>query len=202
MEPDGGAVPQPAVRVRDPQALRALAHPLRLTLLGLLRLEGPSTATRLGRRAGESSGAASYHLRELARYGFVSEVRDRGTARERWWQATHGMTSWSAADFAADAPELVDQLHRYAIGLRARLLSGWLADRATAPGEWEAAASLNDYALRLTPDQARALTAELTAVTDRWRRDHPTTRPAEGSEVVAVILDVLPVREWPTSWDA
>ena len=44
------------VHVSDPQVLRALAHPLRGRLLGLLRVDGPSTATRLAERVGESSG--------------------------------------------------------------------------------------------------------------------------------------------------
>src|SRR4051812_14770407 len=62
---------EPAIQVTDVRALRALAHPLRNRLLGLLRLDGPATASRLARVVGESSGATSYHLRQLAAYGFV-----------------------------------------------------------------------------------------------------------------------------------
>src|SRR6516225_9301904 len=72
-------------QANEVQAIRALAHPLRLELLDLLRFEGPSTATLLGQRLGESSGATSYHLRQLARYGFVAEMPSEGT-RERWWR--------------------------------------------------------------------------------------------------------------------
>ena len=68
----------------DVAAVRALAHPLRLELLDLLRFEGPSTATLLAGRVGESSGATSYHLRQLARYGYIEEERRSG--RERWWR--------------------------------------------------------------------------------------------------------------------
>jgi len=68
----------------DTRAVRALAHPLRLRLLDLLRFDGPSTATLLARRVGESSGATSYHLRLLARYGYIEEAQ-RGAGRERWW---------------------------------------------------------------------------------------------------------------------
>ncbi len=69
----------------DAGAIRALAHPLRLELLDLLRFEGSSTATLLARRLGESSGATSYHLRQLARYGYVEEAPSAGK-RERWWR--------------------------------------------------------------------------------------------------------------------
>ena len=91
---------EPAVQVTDVRALRALAHPLRNRLLGQLRLNGPATASQLGRVVGESSGSTSYHLRQLAAYGFVEEVEGQGTARERWWRARHRMTSWQAADLA------------------------------------------------------------------------------------------------------
>ena len=49
--------------------LRALSHPLRLRIVEVLR-EGPATASALGRRLGESSGATSYHLRALAKAGW------------------------------------------------------------------------------------------------------------------------------------
>src|SRR5436189_3484080 len=73
------------VRPMDAAQLRALAHPLRLQLLELLRSEGPATASQLARRLGESSGATSYHLRALHRAGMVEEAEQRN-ARERWWQ--------------------------------------------------------------------------------------------------------------------
>src|SRR4051812_20533989 len=74
----------------DPQALRALAHPLRVRLLDTLRGEGPLTATALARRLGESSGSTSYHLRQLARHGFIEEDTSRGGGRMRWWRHAAG----------------------------------------------------------------------------------------------------------------
>jgi DNA-binding transcriptional ArsR family regulator len=189
--------PAASVRVTDPQALRALSHPLRLKLLGLLRLDGPSTATRLGRRVGESSGATSYHLRELARFGFVGEVEGRGTGRERWWEALHRMTSWEAGDFAGEGSEVADELQHRLVEQRGRLLSAWLIQREELDQAWDAAASLNDYGLRLRPEQARALSAELTAVLDRWVQAHHASVPQDGAELVSVFVDVFPLKQWP-----
>src|SRR5688500_20312710 len=84
---------EPAVQVTDVRALRALAHPLRNRLLGQLRLHGPATASQLGRTVGESSGATSYHLRQLAAYGFVEDRKSvvEGKGGDR---AARGQTLW------------------------------------------------------------------------------------------------------------
>jgi DNA-binding transcriptional ArsR family regulator len=187
-----------SVRVTDPQALRALSHPVRLRLLGLLRLEGPSTSTRLAQRLGESSGTTSYHLRELARYGFVDDAAELGSARERWWQATARMTTWYRADFAAaEGRQVVDELEHRLVEQRGRRLTAWLEQREALGAPWQAAADLSDWALRLTPQQSRQLSAELSAVLSRWAERHPASAPAEGSELVSVHVDVVPLRDWP-----
>jgi DNA-binding transcriptional ArsR family regulator len=189
---------EPAVEVTDVRALRALAHPLRSRLLGRLRLDGPSTASQLGRAVGESSGATSYHLRQLAAYGFVEEIEGQGTARERWWRARHRMTSWQAADVVAQegGAEVQDEMTRMQLDQHARVLTAWRAQQDQLDPAWTAGASLNDYALRLRPDQARALVAELDAVLTRWMDEHPTT--AESGDLVSVLLDVVPLKEWPS----
>ena len=188
-----------AVQVTDVRALRALSHPLRNRLLGLLRLNGPATASQLGRVVGESSGSTSYHLRQLAAYGFVEEAEGRGNARERWWRARHRMTSWQAADVVAQdgGAEVQDEMTRLQIDLHAQVLEAWHVQKAELDPAWTAAASLNDYALRLRPDQARALAEEIDAVVSRWLAEHPSDVPAEGTEVVAVLTDLVPLREWP-----
>ncbi|MCZ2858388.1 winged helix-turn-helix domain-containing protein [Blastococcus sp. VKM Ac-2987] len=192
---------EPAVEVTDIRALRALSHPLRNRLLGHLRLHGPTTASRLARAVGESSGSTSYHLRQLAGYGFVEEVEGQGTGRERWWRARHRMTSWRAADLLAQegGAEVQEEMTRLQIDQHARVLDAWYEQREQLDPAWTDAASLNDYALRLTPAQARALTAELTATLARWLAAHPASaRPVEGAEQVSVLLDVLPLHEWPS----
>lgn len=191
---------EPAVQVTDVRALRALAHPLRNRLLGRLRVNGPATASQLGRAVGESSGSTSYHLRQLAAYGFVEEVEGHGTARERWWRARHRMTSWQAADLLAQdgGSEVQDEMSRLQIDQHARVLDAWFTQKGALGAEWAAAASLNDHGMRLRPEQARELTDELDAVLDRWMTAHPGDQPAEGTELVFVLTDVVPMKEWPT----
>ncbi|MFG2076024.1 helix-turn-helix domain-containing protein [Nonomuraea maritima] len=89
--------------ISDPQVLRVVAHPLRVRLLGLLRADGPATASELGRRTGESSGSTSYHLRELFKYGFIEEDADRHDGRQRRWRARHRYTSWNSRELSGTA---------------------------------------------------------------------------------------------------
>jgi DNA-binding transcriptional ArsR family regulator len=191
---------QPAVQVTDVRALRALAHPLRSRLLAQLRLDGPATASKLGRVVGESSGSTSYHLRQLAAYGFVEEVEGQGTARERWWRARHRLTSWHADEIEAQegGAEVEDELIRIQLDVRGRVLRTWQSHRHDLGPAWTAAASLNDRVLRLRPDQARALGDELNAVLARWMQEHPSDVPADGTELVEVFTDLVPLKEWPS----
>jgi hypothetical protein len=190
---------EPAVEVTDVRALRALAHPLRNRLLGHLRLNGPATASQLARVVGDSSGATSYHLRQLAAYGFVEEAEGQGTARERWWRARHRMTSWHAADVVAQegGAEVEDEMTRLQLDQHARVLTAWREQQGQLDPAWTGAASLNDYALRLRPEQARALLDELDAVLNRWMDAHPTDAGPEGGDLVSVLLDIVPLKEWP-----
>ena len=177
--PDASTPPEPAVRVTDVRALRALAHPLRSRLLGQLRLHGPATASQLGRAVGESSGSTSYHLRQLASYGFVADAEGEGSGRERWWRATHLMTSWEPDELVGQpgGREANEQMQRLQVDLMGRELRAWL-DRGSEHGqEWAGVAGMSDYVLRLTPPEAKQLLTELYAVLDRWSGDHRDVRP-------------------------
>ena len=79
-------------KLTDPRAMRAVAHPVRIALLEVLGTEGPLTATQAGELIGESPTTCSFHLRQLAKYGFIEEVA--GVAgRKRPWRLVHtGLT--------------------------------------------------------------------------------------------------------------
>ena len=72
--------------LRDPRALRALAHPLRQQILRRLSQEGPATSAILARELGEDRGATSFHLRQLAQYGFVVVDEERSAGRRKFWR--------------------------------------------------------------------------------------------------------------------
>lgn len=185
----------PIATIRDPQVLRALAHPLRGRLLGLLRLDGPSTASRLAEKVGESSGSTSYHLRQLAQYGFVAEVRGRGNGRERWWQAEHSMTDWEPGELIEQPGglEAHEEMQRHQIEVMGRELRSWVERGREHGREWAAVSGLSDYVLRLTPDEARQLLEEVYAVLDRWAETHLEARP--GTQPVNFFTAAFPRSE-------
>lgn len=177
---------------RDAAALKALTHPLRIRLLGLLREFGPATASELAVRTGESSASASYHLRVLAKYAFIAEAEHRD-GRERRWRAVHLVTSWDNAAMEQDpvgqafagmarrvqAEHLTAAARRYENDVTAGLL---------AP-EWTAAAGISDALLRLTPESLTELTDLFeTKLEELRRRDETDPRARQ----VVLILAGLP----------
>jgi DNA-binding transcriptional ArsR family regulator len=186
----------------DARNLRGLAHPLRVEALGWLRRHGPATATSLGAALGQSSGAMSYHLRQLAQYGFVVEDEGHGSGRERWWRAAHRSTILDAPLFAG-TPRL-DEAAVAAAGDYLRAVGRTYAERITRftdqletfgddlGPEWEEGSTLSDWPLRLTPERAKRLVAELEDLANRYR-DEPDDGPR--ARAVALQIQVLPLRE-------
>jgi DNA-binding transcriptional ArsR family regulator len=148
-----------------------LVHPLRLQLLDALAVRGRATATQLAADLGETSGATSYHLRQLGRHGFIEEVADAGTTRERWWRPVTGGWTMPASlqrasgGIAATAGTVVGTLleasHRRLMEFF-RTMSRW-------PLAWQRAATRQQAHLELDPDQLRALGFEVEALVDRYR---------------------------------
>ena len=171
----------------------ALAHPLRLRLLGLLRFEGPATATALAQRLDVSTPLASYHLRQLAEHGFIEGAPRRGRdGRERWWRASHERTSWDKVEWL-DTPER--QAAESALGreiLRRYLAAGeaWLEEAPSWSQPWIQAAGTSDWGLELTAAELGALRKELARVIERYAG----RARRKGSEQVRAILQLFPAR--------
>jgi DNA-binding transcriptional ArsR family regulator len=178
----------------DPHNLRGLAHPLRVRILGLLRTDGPSTATKLAERLGQSSGATSYHLRQLAEHGFVEEDAERkGPGRERWWKSTHTITTLPRGEARKGLADAEGFLRAVAADCYQEM-DTFLAELATLPARWDDGWTISDRIMRLTPAEAKKLRLELMEVVDRYRFDEhggPADAP-KGAERVIVQVQVLP----------
>lgn len=177
----------------DARNLRGLAHPLRLKLLGLLREEGPATATSLAARLGESSGATSYHLRQLAEYGFIRDSGVPSSGRERWWEAAHQYTYFEPVEDADEGSRLlgVEYLRAVARAYGARMES-WVDALETMPPAWREVGAISDYRLRLTPVLAARLVDELNDLAERYR-DQVSEQAGASAVPVSLQFQVLPV---------
>jgi predicted ArsR family transcriptional regulator len=185
------------IRLTDPRTLRAYAHPLRMSLIGLLRREGPMTATQTAAELGESVPNCSFHLRQLAKYG-LAERAPGADSRERPWRATAQQTSW---DDDSDDPQMraaTDLLNSVILGQYVRRAETYLTRRPAEPAEWRAAAGFGDSLVHVTADELAELTEQLDTLINRYadRNTDPSARPA-GSRAVQVIQLAIPLTPVP-----
>lgn len=158
--------------VDTPAALKALAHPLRVRLLAALRESGGGTSTDLARALETDTGSTSYHLRVLARHGFVDEEpRAEGSGRhprERRWRAVHRVNTWDNVDLAATAEgrEAADLMRRRQAEVLVRDVLAFEDQQAGLEERWVAAAGIGDLVVRLTPDSLDLLWARFYAHLD------------------------------------
>ncbi|MGC4986597.1 helix-turn-helix domain-containing protein [Streptomyces sp. DT193] len=163
---------EPQVHSLDARSLRGLAHPLRMRLLDALRFGGPATASQLAEKLSESSGATSYHLRQLAAHHFIEDAPERGKGRERWWKAVHQGLAFDEALLTDGSPDIRGAadlyLHEVAT-TQTRDLSTWLGNRQTWPDEWNRTWDMSSATLRLTPELTRELVEQMHALIDTYR---------------------------------
>lgn len=178
----------------DALALRALAHPQRLRMLGLLRIEGPATATRLAERLGLNSGATSYHLRQLARHGFIEEDAGRGSKRDRWWRARHEMTNVPLGDAEGEALEAGLAFSQAGLNWKIGQMQLALANHAALPPDWRKASVLSDFIIPLEAEAAEALIGKLHVVLREAMETAPPLGGAypAGVKPVMVVLHAFP----------
>jgi DNA-binding transcriptional ArsR family regulator len=179
-----------------PDRLKGLAHPTRIALLGLLRMEGPATASALAKHLDTNSGATSYHLRQLERHGFVAEDPSLGNAKERYWKALHDYTAIDPAKLRGDrdAQILLDEFSRLGSGMREAEFQEWIDTQDDWGEAWQEAVALDDLILRLTSTELKDLVESLrTLVKERASLDPVDASP--GASMVRLHLLAFPVAD-------
>ena len=181
-------------KITDAQTMRALAHPVRIALIEELSMGGPMTATEVGERIGESPTTCSFHLRQLAKYGFVEEAGG-GKGRARPWRMTSTGMSFSVTHDDPDAEIAASALSRV---LRERQLARyqtWLQTKAAYPRRWREAADESEWGSYLTADELDQLNEEIvTLLRSRFheRLTDPSKRPP-GSALVGMLIFSYPI---------
>jgi hypothetical protein len=137
--------------------------------------------------------ACSYHLRLLAKYGFVEpDPASAADARNRPWRARATQVRFpgdpdrsTAAKLAAQL--LTDQVYARSSTRRAQ----YLADASQYSPPWQSASDLTEAAVYVTRDELESFQSELQDLLRRYRRAEPGGRPA-GARRVSVLLDLIP----------
>ncbi|MBW4042102.1 MAG: helix-turn-helix transcriptional regulator [Acidobacteria bacterium] len=181
------------VRQIGVEALKALAHPLRVRIFSELTSYGPATASALAARLGESSGSTSYHLRQLEKHGYVREDAERGNGRDRWWERVPGPIELVDATFASEpgAREAGDLVERELIDNENQRFAAYWAARAELSDDWLRAIQSGSASVRLTPDELERLGKEVWEVFARYR----TAEPSEGARRVDLQFRGFPVAD-------
>jgi predicted ArsR family transcriptional regulator len=152
-----------------PEQLKALTHPARVRMLGILRIDGPATATTLARRLGLNSGATSYHLRQLATHGFIEDDEEHaGSGRERWWRARSGATRAPGPDVE---PGTTDAYLQAVVTVLGDQVQQAVHERPLLPAAWREASDVGDWVVRITPAKARAVREQIAALLEGIEED-------------------------------
>jgi DNA-binding transcriptional ArsR family regulator len=181
---------RPPVKLTDPRAIRALAHPARLAVIDELYTGRELTATECAEIAGLSPSAMSYHLRSLEKVGIVERAPSTGDGRERPWRAAGSYlqvdsTGGGAGELAASAT-----LGSTVLGRTVELFEKYLARRRDEPPEWLDAIEASYGQLWLTPEEAKEIGQQFVDLAAKYRgRKVDGTRPATARRMrIAVML--------------
>ncbi|HEU4946096.1 MAG TPA: ArsR family transcriptional regulator [Kribbella sp.] len=179
--------------ITDPQAMRALAHPVRLAALSYLQRHGPATATQLSPHVGASPSVTSWHLRHLSSFGLVSDgpPPDGGSdRRQRWWRAV-------SRGFRFEMPDTPDGMEAARL-LRAELMTQamdtahqWLSDvEPTLDAEWAREAGSANTRVLVTVEEARQIEDAIEEVLAPYvqRGDQGAPPDARGVRFIRFVL--------------
>ena len=162
-----------------------LAHPVRAGLLRLLREHGALTATDAAAALGHSSGLCSFHLRQLARHGYIEEIPG-ARGRVRPWR----LAAEPRPDAAPDT-----EFSQLARGLEDESYQRWLDRRHTAPPDWRHDEAFSSV-VYLAPDELTEVAGAIREVLARYadREHRPLARPAQARPVgvMARLFPLLP----------
>ncbi|MGI8692040.1 MAG: winged helix-turn-helix domain-containing protein [Geodermatophilaceae bacterium] len=151
---------------------------------------GPATAAVCARHLGTSQASCSFHLRQLAKYGFVELAEVSEDRRERPWRLVDVEQEWSAVDGGPAA----DQLDRVFIEREAERMQTWRTASANMPEPWRRAAFLGGLTVPVTVTELEQIRDQLMAVVSPYvaRLDDPSSRPVD-SRLVRLLLSAVPL---------
>jgi len=182
-------MPQPQPPELSIDALKALAHPLRQRMLTRLQRLGPATSAELSVEFGADRGATSYHLRQLARYGFIRVDASLSAGRRKYWRSVPQDIRLPRDPRNAEVGAAVEAVGRQWMDKAAAELDAYLNNR-DAFGAFAPAAMHSFGSTVLSADELAAFGEEYIALLNRWQRDHSEAAPE--SRPITVVFHAFP----------
>jgi DNA-binding MarR family transcriptional regulator len=162
-----------------------------MTIIGRL---GRATTADAARELGISHGLASHHLRQLAKYGFVEQVRGKDH-RERPWRLVATSYNWQGAEATAEGAAAIDVVEQVYAEQALEDFLDWQQRRKNWPQSWREHAGIGLSGVYLTQAELAGLTRDIEALLQRYTDERPiddvTSRPA-GSVPVMFTLFAVP----------
>lgn len=175
-----------------PLGMRALAHPVRLTILKRLQAHGPNTATGLSEHVGATPSVTSWHLRHLAKHGLVRDVQ-MGNGRERWWESAARGFRFAASD--EPSREAQRALLAAIEEVEGDLVTAWV--REVEPHlelGWLTASGRANTTVLVTLEELQAIETAIQELLAPYvlRKDAPATEVPDGARSVRLLRYTLP----------
>lgn len=189
MSSDGARVKRPEAEagtrdLRDPKAMRAMAHPTRLEIMEILREAGPLTATELGERLGQSPANASFHLRTLAKYGFIEEADTQAKGRSRPWQEPTGGLLVREEELTGEARRAAEAMTAGFRSMLFRRIERWAAERAGYPKPWQSVGFQSEFRTDMTAEELREVSRKFGEALEPFKR--PKSEVPDGAARVTI----------------
>jgi len=181
-------------RIQDPRTIRAMAHPLRIRLLELLFADGPLTASQCAEQVGESPASCSFHLRQLAKYGYVEEAGG-GKGRERPWQVVLASQELRESELTDEAGIAADELVAILANRQVELHEQYRRSRRTHPRAWQDAAVEISAVSFATVGELAEFKSRMRDLVLEFVDRHaaPVDRPPD-AEPIALTVQAFPMR--------
>ncbi len=180
-------------QLTDAHDLRALSHPLRVRLVELLAREGPLTATESAAELGTTPANCSFHLRLLARHGFVEEA-EGGVGRQRPWRLVEQETRIVSRDLDQDGLTALRALDELRWVRRGHQQSEWWRTKADYPAEWRDVGSESFAVLHLTSTEVQELSDAIHEVVNRYVDRGLVSNRRPGTAPVDISTSLTPLR--------
>jgi DNA-binding transcriptional ArsR family regulator len=167
------------VKLTDPKAIRALAHPARLAVIEELYGGRELTATECAEIAGLSPSAMSYHLRSLERAGIVERAESTGDGRERPWRAAGAYLQVESESGIAESAALSTVM----LSRLSDQIARWDARKSAEPKEWRDATIMGSGQVWLRLDELKEIGAVVDNLIETYRRRRGDDRPEDARRV-------------------